>query len=57
MKQETERGLSVGYEEAYIEGYAAKYHEWQRRDNPYPEGTPEHEGYYDGYAEAIIFSC
>jgi hypothetical protein len=56
-KQEADRGKSVGYDEAYSEGYAAKYDEWSTRANPYPVGTPEHEGYEDGYAEAVIFAC
>jgi hypothetical protein len=54
--QETDRGKSVGYEQAYKEGYSAKYHEWNNRENPYKEGTPEYEGFFDGYAEATSFA-
>ena len=55
--EETDRGKATTYDEAYSEGYAAKYNEWSTRVNPYPEGTPQHEGYEDGYAEAVIFAC
>lgn len=55
--EESDRGKSVGYDQAYSEGYAAKYDEWSNRTNPYPQGTEEHEGFYDGYGEAIIFAC
>jgi len=53
---QTQYGKSIGYEDAYREGYAAKYEEWLVRTNPYPEDTEEFRGYEDGYCEAVLFS-
>lgn len=53
---ESQYGKSVGYNQAYAEGCACKYEEWTNRGNPYPEGSPEREGYYDGYSEAVSFA-
>ena len=57
VMDESKRGLSKGYDEAHVEGYRAKYNDWRERQNPYQEGTPEYDGYDDGYAEAVIFAC
>lgn len=61
VMDESKRGLSRGYDEGWTEGYRAKYDAHfhrlrERRHNPYLEGTPEYEGYEDGYAEAAIFT-
>ncbi len=53
---EERRGKSVGRDQAYVEGYAAKYDEWVNRDNPYREGTVEHDAFNEGYAEAVAFA-
>ena len=54
---ESERGKSVGYDQAYQEGYAAKYDEWLNRESPYPPGSEEDNGFADGYNEAVAFAC
>lgn len=55
--REDSRGKSIGHDAAYLEGYAAKYHAWANRDNPYPESSAEHVGYEAGYIEAVAFAC
>lgn len=55
--REDTRGKSIGHDAAYLEGYAAKYHAWANRDNPYPDGSAEHAGYEAGYTEAVVFAC
>lgn len=50
-------GKSMGYDQAYNEGYKAKYEQWNNRENPYIENTPEANGFDYGYAEAVAFSC
>ncbi|HMT21518.1 MAG TPA: hypothetical protein PKE20_09795 [Promineifilum sp.] len=54
---EATRGQAVGYNDAYREGYAAKYDRWFDRSNPYAEGTIERDGFDDGYAEAVAMAC
>lgn len=54
---EADRGKSTTEDGAYSEGYAAKYQEWNNRDNPYPEDTPLHDAFDNGYAEAVAFTC
>lgn len=54
---ESKRGTSVGWYEAYNEGYCAKYLEWINRENPYLAGTDEHEGFACGYFDAVAFAC
>lgn len=54
---EADRGTARNRDEAYTEGYAAKYNEWLDRSNPYPEGDERHDGFDDGYAEAVAFAC
>lgn len=55
--EEIQRGTATSYEDAYTEGYSAKYNQWHNRENPYASGTPEYEGFEDGYLEAVIFNC
>lgn len=50
------RGQATTRDNAYSEGYAAKYHELPERGSPYPEGSELSEAYLDGYAEAVTFA-
>lgn len=52
---EADRGKAKDYDQAYSEGYAAKYQEWSNRENPYPEDSTQERGFDDGYAEACNF--
>ncbi len=54
---EDRRGKSVGYGDAYLEGYSCKYDQWSNREVPYEEGTEEYNGFVDGYNEACTFAC
>lgn len=51
------RGAAKTTDDAYSEGYAAKYHDLLDKSNPYELGSDLHDAFEDGYAEAVIFSC
>lgn len=52
---EADRGKATNADDAYREGYAAKYDGWTNRENPYVDEVLA-EAFSEGMAEACAFA-